>query len=134
MLRCLNKLHHVILDVLAASWRENNIFGFFGVQQANWEQTKYNINIYIIVFMWCNKSRNKIFFKKKNFTIYCWRGLLWLVHNKNDVLWGFWPLVNPGLTRGILVILAKKGTVGVSVFEQVAPRHYGCSRGLMERK
>ena len=28
MLWCLNGLCHVILDVLAAPWRENNIFGF----------------------------------------------------------------------------------------------------------
>ena len=30
MLRCPNGLCHVILDVLTAPWRENNIFRFFG--------------------------------------------------------------------------------------------------------
>ena len=29
MFRCLNELCYVILDVLAAPWGENNIFGFF---------------------------------------------------------------------------------------------------------
>ena len=29
MLQCLNGLHHVILDILTAPWRENNIFRFF---------------------------------------------------------------------------------------------------------
>ena len=38
-------LCHVILDVLAAPWRENNIFGFFRVWHANRGQTKYGINI-----------------------------------------------------------------------------------------
>ena len=47
------------------------------------------------------------------------------------VLWGFWPLVKLGLTRGIS---AEKGTLGVPVFEQIAPRHFGCSGGPTERK
>ena len=42
-----------------------------------------------------------------------------------------WPLVKLGLTRGIS---AEKGTLGVPVFEQIAPRHFGCSGGPMERK
>ena len=42
---CPNRLHHIILlDVPAAPWRENNIFGFFGVRHANRGQTKYSIN------------------------------------------------------------------------------------------
>ena len=44
VLLCPNGLHHIILDVLAAQWRENNIFGFLGVRHANWGQTKYDIN------------------------------------------------------------------------------------------
>ena len=30
MLRCPNGLCHIFLDVLMASWREKNIFGFLG--------------------------------------------------------------------------------------------------------
>ena len=45
-----------------------------------------------------------------------------------------WPSVNPRLTRGILVILTRKGTFGAPVSEWVAPCHSGCSCGLMERK
>ena len=45
-----------------------------------------------------------------------------------------WPLVNPGLTRGILVILAEKGTLSTPTFEQVAPCHYMCSCDPMEKK
>ena len=41
---------------------------------------------------------------------------------------------NLGLTRGILVILAKKFTLGASMFERVAPRHSRCPCGPMERK
>ena len=41
---------------------------------------------------------------------------------------------NLGLTRGILVILAEKGTSGALVPERVVPRHSGCSRGPMEKK
>ena len=44
MLSCLNELHHVILDVLTDPWRENNIFGFFGVCHANWGKIKFGIN------------------------------------------------------------------------------------------
>ena len=50
MLRCPNGLYHVILDVLMAPWKENNIFGFFGVQHANGERTKYGINIQNAIF------------------------------------------------------------------------------------
>ena len=39
-----------------------------------------------------------------------------------------WLSVNPGLTRGILVILTKEGTLGVPMSEWVAPCHFGCSR------
>ena len=39
-----------------------------------------------------------------------------------------------GLTKGILVILAKKGTSGALMPEWVMPRHSGCSRSPMERK
>ena len=45
-----NRLCHVILDVLVASWRENNIFGFFRVRHANRGWTKYSINI-MLAFM-----------------------------------------------------------------------------------
>ena len=31
-------------------------------------------------------------------------------------------------------ILAENGTLGVLVFEQAAPRHFGCFGGPMERK
>jgi len=44
VLWCSNELHHVILDVLVAPWKENNIFGFFGVWHANQGQIKYGIN------------------------------------------------------------------------------------------
>lgn len=44
MLRCLNWLCHVILDILAAPWKEDDIFGFFGVRHSNRERKKYNIN------------------------------------------------------------------------------------------
>ena len=44
MLWCLNGLHHAILYVLSARWRENNILEFFGVWHANQLQTKYSIN------------------------------------------------------------------------------------------
>ena len=40
---------------------------------------------------------------------------------------------NLGLTRGILVILVKKGTLGALVPKRVAPHRSGCSRDLMER-
>ena len=53
---------------------------------------------------------------------------------KNIVLWGFWPLVNPGLTRGILVILVEKWTLSAPMSERVAPCHYICSCDPMERK
>jgi len=33
-----------------------------------------------------------------------------------------------------LVILAEKGTLSASVSERVAPCHFRCSRGAMERK
>ena len=45
-----------------------------------------------------------------------------------------WTLVNPGLTRGILIILAKKGILSTPMFKRVMPRHYICSRDPMERK
>ena len=48
MLRCPNGLCHVVLDVLAALWRENDTFGFFGVWHANRGQIKYDINSYNI--------------------------------------------------------------------------------------
>ena len=44
MLWCLNRLCHVILNVLMAPWTKNNIFGFFGVRDANRGHTKYGIN------------------------------------------------------------------------------------------
>ena len=48
-----NGLRHIILDVLMAPWRENNIFGYFGIRHANREQTKYSINsiLYIIIIV-----------------------------------------------------------------------------------
>ena len=63
---------------------------------------------------------------------------VWYKTIKNVVLWGdfdlVWPLVNSGLTKGILVILAKKCTLSAPMSEQVAPRHYICSHDPMERK
>ena len=47
--------------------------------------------------------------------------------------WLFWLPVNSRLTRGIFVILAEKGILGPPMSERVVPRHYGCSRGPMER-
>ena len=44
------------------------------------------------------------------------------------------PLVNLRLTRGILVILAEKGTLGAPMSEWVVPHHFGCPHGPMERK
>ena len=41
---------------------------------------------------------------------------------------------NLGLTRGILVILAEKGTLGAPVFEWAAPCHSGHSHSPMEKK
>ena len=37
------------------------------------------------------------------------------------------------MTRGISIILAEKGTLGAPVSEWVAPHHFGCSCGPMER-
>ena len=59
---------------------------------------------------------------------------VWYKTMKNFILWGFWPSVNLGLTRGILVILVEKCTLGAPVSEWVAPRHSGCSRSPMEIK
>ena len=44
MPQCLYELCHIILDVLMALWKENNIFGFFGIRHANRWRTKYGIN------------------------------------------------------------------------------------------
>ena len=41
---------------------------------------------------------------------------------------------NLGLTKGILVILAKKGTLGAPMSERAAPRRFGCYHGPMEKK
>ena len=41
---------------------------------------------------------------------------------------------NLGLTRGVLVILAEKGTLGAPVPERVAPCCSRCSHNLVERK
>ena len=41
---------------------------------------------------------------------------------------------NPGLTKGISVILDEKGTLGALVLEQVAPSCSGCFRGPVKRK
>ena len=41
---------------------------------------------------------------------------------------------NLGLTRGILVILAKKCTLGAPVTEQAVQRHSGCSHGPKEKE
>ena len=41
---------------------------------------------------------------------------------------------NLGLTRGILVILAEKGTSNVLMPKRVAPRHFGCTRGPREKR
>ena len=45
-----------------------------------------------------------------------------------------WPLVNPRLTRCILVILAEKCTLGAPVSKRVAPHHSECPRSPMKRK
>ena len=45
-----------------------------------------------------------------------------------------WPTIKLGLTRGILVILAEKGTSSAPVPERVVPRCFRCSHGLVERK
>ena len=57
MLRCPNGLRHVILDVLAALWRENDIFGIFEVQHANRRRKKYGINScpFFIRYLECNE-------------------------------------------------------------------------------
>ena len=47
VLWCPNGLCHVILDVLAASWRDG-IFGFFEVWHANRGWTKYGINRFVV--------------------------------------------------------------------------------------
>ena len=44
MLQYPNRLCHITLDVLAAPWRENNIFEFFEVWHANRGRTKYDID------------------------------------------------------------------------------------------
>ena len=38
--------------------------------------------------------------------------------------------VNPGLTRGVLVILAERGTLSAPVSEWVVPRHFRYSYAL----
>ena len=57
MLRCSNELRHVVLDVLTAPWRKNDIFGFFGVRHANQGQKKYGINScpFFIWYLECNE-------------------------------------------------------------------------------
>ena len=50
------------------------------------------------------------------------------------VLTSFDLWLKPGLTRGILVVLAEKGALGTPVPEQVAPCRSGCSRGPIGRK
>jgi len=58
VLWCPNKLRHVIMDVLVTPWRENDIFGFFGVRHANQGQTKYGINCCPFFIWWhleCNE-------------------------------------------------------------------------------
>ena len=42
-----------------------------------------------------------------------------------------WPLVNPGLTKGIL---AKKATLSTLMVERVVPRHYICTCDHVETK
>ena len=46
----------------------------------------------------------------------------------------FYLRLNLGLTRGILVILAKMGTFGAPMPKWVALRCSRCSHGLIERK
>ena len=57
VLWCSNVLHHVILDVLTALWRENYFFGFFGVRHTNQGRTKYGINScpFFVWYLECNK-------------------------------------------------------------------------------
>ena len=57
VLWCSNVLHHVILDVLTALWRENYIFRFFGVRHTNQGRTKYGINScpFFVWYLECNK-------------------------------------------------------------------------------
>ena len=73
-------------------------------------------------------SKLPIFSKELGFDIKPWKMLF---YDDFDLVW---PLVNPGLTKGILVILAKKGTLGALMFKRVAPRHSRCPHGPMERK
>ena len=57
MLQCLNGLRHVILDVVVAPWRENNIFGLVEVRHANQGWTKYSISScpFFIWHLECNE-------------------------------------------------------------------------------
>ena len=61
MLQRPNGLHHIILDVLVAPWRENNIFWFFEVWHANRRRTKYSINScpFFIWHLECNERSDK---------------------------------------------------------------------------
>ena len=60
------RLHHVILDVLAAPWKENNIFGFFGVQHVNRGRTKYGISTEQQI--WANQGANWLFWMLSPFS------------------------------------------------------------------
>ena len=48
MLWCLNRLHHIILDVLVVPWRENDNFLFFRIRHINRGWTKYGINRFVV--------------------------------------------------------------------------------------
>ena len=67
VLRCPNRLHHVVPDVPAVSWGENDIFGFFKVRYANRGQTKYGINNdkdkFLNLFIFYRKKGNFFFFR-----------------------------------------------------------------------
>ena len=55
--------------------------------------------------------------------------------NRFVKVWTLFDLrLNLGLTRGILVILAEKGTSGAPMPERVMPCCSRCSHGPMERK
>ena len=62
VLRCLNGLCHGNLDVFAAPWWIDNIFGIFGVRYANRGRTKYGVYSYPF-FIWYLKCNERCWIK-----------------------------------------------------------------------
>ena len=61
MLWCSNKLRYVILDVLTAPWRENNIFGFSGSsKQIEGKQNTVSTTIKYFFFFFFKVEEKKI--------------------------------------------------------------------------